>query len=89
MKSQSIAYLLNGSEHVYWILDLEIEVHTQYGLYGVQCLLGVFREPCDNLCQITMFVRHISNFKESTHFYATKNVMGVVAVTMPFPIALA
>jgi hypothetical protein len=27
-KSQSIAYLLNGSEHVYWILDLETEVHS-------------------------------------------------------------
>ena len=28
MKSQSIAYLLNGSEHIYWILDLEDEVHS-------------------------------------------------------------
>ena len=28
MKSQSIAYFLNGSEHVYWILDLEDEVHS-------------------------------------------------------------
>jgi hypothetical protein len=27
-KSQSIAYLLNGSEHMYWILDLETEVHS-------------------------------------------------------------
>jgi hypothetical protein len=27
-KSQSIAYLLNGSEHIYWILDLETEVHS-------------------------------------------------------------
>ena len=27
-KSQSIAYLLNGSEHIYWILDLEDEVHS-------------------------------------------------------------
>ena len=26
-KSQSIAYLLNESEHIYWILDLETEVH--------------------------------------------------------------
>jgi hypothetical protein len=36
MESQSIAYLFNGSEHIYWILDLEGEVHsiwdsTQYG----------------------------------------------------------
>ena len=27
-KSQSIAYLLNGSAHIYWILDLEDEVHS-------------------------------------------------------------
>jgi hypothetical protein len=29
-KSQSIAYLFNGSEHIYWILDLENEVHSIY-----------------------------------------------------------
>jgi hypothetical protein len=28
MKSQSIAYLLIGSAHIYWILDLEGEVHS-------------------------------------------------------------
>ena len=28
VKSLSIAYLLNGSEQVYWILDLEDEVHS-------------------------------------------------------------
>ena len=28
MKSQSSAYFLNGSEHIYWILDLEDEVHS-------------------------------------------------------------
>ena len=33
MKSQSIVYLLNGSGHIYWILDLEMKC-TQYGLYG-------------------------------------------------------
>ena len=27
MQSQSIAYLLHGSEHINWILDLEGEVH--------------------------------------------------------------
>jgi hypothetical protein len=27
-KSHSIAYLLNGSEHIYWILELENEVHS-------------------------------------------------------------
>jgi hypothetical protein len=33
MKSQSIAYLLNGSEHIYWILDLEDEVHSIWDLW--------------------------------------------------------
>jgi hypothetical protein len=34
-KSQSVAYLLNESEHIYWILDLDNEVHPiSYGLYG-------------------------------------------------------
>jgi hypothetical protein len=33
MKSQSIAYLLNGSEHTYWILDLEGEVHSVWDLW--------------------------------------------------------
>ena len=28
MKSQSITYLLSGSAHIYWILDLEGEVHS-------------------------------------------------------------
>ena len=27
-KSQSVAYLLNESEHIYWILDLNNEVHS-------------------------------------------------------------
>jgi hypothetical protein len=32
MKSQSIAYLLIGSAHIYWILDLEGEVHSIWDL---------------------------------------------------------
>ena len=32
MKSKSIAYLLNGSAHICWILDLEGEVHSIWGL---------------------------------------------------------
>ena len=32
MKSQSIAYLLYGSEHIYWIWDLENEVHSIWDL---------------------------------------------------------
>ena len=33
MKSQSLAYLLNGSEHIYWIWTLKVKC-TQYGIYG-------------------------------------------------------
>ena len=33
MNSQSIAYLLNGSEHIYKILDLEGEVHSIWDLW--------------------------------------------------------
>ena len=32
MKSQSIAYLLSGSGDIYWILDLEGEVHSIWDL---------------------------------------------------------
>jgi hypothetical protein len=32
MKSQSIIYLLIGSAHIYWILDLEGEVHSIWDL---------------------------------------------------------
>ena len=33
MKSQSIVYLLNGSDCIYWILDLESEVHSIWVLW--------------------------------------------------------
>ena len=33
MRSQSIAYLLEGSEHISWILDLEGEVHSIWFLW--------------------------------------------------------
>ena len=32
MKFQSIAYLLIGSAHIYWILDFEGEVHSIWDL---------------------------------------------------------
>ena len=32
MRSQSIAYLLNDNEHIYWIWDLEGEVHSIWDL---------------------------------------------------------
>ncbi len=47
MKSQSIAYLLLGSAHIYWILDLEGEVHSIWDLQssGLQeCKGNVFFE---------------------------------------------
>ena len=33
MKSQSIVYLLCGSEHIYWIWDLQGEVHSIWDLW--------------------------------------------------------
>ena len=33
MKSQSIAYLLNGNEHIYRIWDLQDEVHSIWDLW--------------------------------------------------------
>jgi hypothetical protein len=33
MESQSIAYLLLGREHIYWIWDLEGEVHSIWDLW--------------------------------------------------------
>jgi hypothetical protein len=33
MKSKSVVYLLNGREHIYWILDLEGEVHSIWDLW--------------------------------------------------------
>ena len=43
LKSQSIAYLLNGNEDIYWILDLEGEVHSIRDLWisGLQECKGV------------------------------------------------
>jgi hypothetical protein len=44
MKSQPIAYLLNESEHIYWILDLEDEVHSLRVIWasGLQECKGTF-----------------------------------------------
>ena len=33
MKSQSIVYLHHESEHIYWILNLENEMHSVWGLW--------------------------------------------------------
>jgi hypothetical protein len=42
MKSESIAYLLNGSEHIHWILDLKGEMHSLWDLWisGLQKCKG-------------------------------------------------
>ena len=34
MKPQSVAHLHNGNEHIYWILDLEGEVHSIWDLWA-------------------------------------------------------
>ena len=36
MKSQSIANLLTGSAHIYWILDLKVEMHSILGFVDKQ-----------------------------------------------------
>ena len=33
MKSQLVAYLLNGGEHIYWILDFKGEMHSTWDLW--------------------------------------------------------
>ena len=33
MKFQAMAHLFNGSEHIYWIWDLEDEVHSRWDLW--------------------------------------------------------
>ena len=33
MKPQSIAHLINRSKHIYWILDLEDEMHSIWNLW--------------------------------------------------------
>jgi hypothetical protein len=35
MKTKSIVYLLIGSAHIYWIIDLEGEVHSIWDLYSI------------------------------------------------------
>ena len=47
MKSQSIAYLPIGSAHIYWILDLEGEVHSIWDLWSSnlqKCKVNIFFE---------------------------------------------
>ena len=46
IKSQSVVYLRSGSEHIYWILDLEGEVHSIWVIWtsGLQeCKGKLFR----------------------------------------------
>ena len=34
IRSQSIAYLLNKSEHIHWILDIEDEIHSIWVIWA-------------------------------------------------------
>ena len=48
-KFQSIAYILSGSEQVYWILGLEVEVHSTSILqsrWSSRILIGIFFSGC-------------------------------------------
>ena len=40
-KPQSIAYSLNGSEHIYWILDLEDEAHSVWVIWTKEAFRNV------------------------------------------------
>ena len=52
-KSQSIAYLLNRSEHIYWILNLTLKMKcTQYGLYEQAAFKNARVRPEPGLGQI-------------------------------------
>lgn len=37
IKSQSIAYLLGGSKHIHWVLELEGKVHSIWMLWTCGC----------------------------------------------------
>ena len=58
MNSQSTACLLNGNEHIYWILNLEDEVHSIWVIWtsGIQECKGnfIFRSRTE---QTTVFSR--------------------------------
>ena len=44
MKSHSIAYLFNASEHIYWISDLDDEVHSIWDIW--RCGLQKHKGNC-------------------------------------------
>ena len=49
-ESQSIVYLLNGIEHIYWILDLEDEEHSIWVIWTSN--LQGFKDNFIFQCQI-------------------------------------
>jgi hypothetical protein len=51
MKFQSIAYLLNEREHIYWILNLEGEVHLIWDLWISDLRRGRFNVPHEGRSQ--------------------------------------
>ena len=66
MKSQSIAYLPNGSEHIYWILDLEGEMHVLWDLWisGLQECKG------NDLFEVRRMAKNFRSGPENLDFMA-------------------
>jgi hypothetical protein len=64
-KSQSIAYLLNGSEQIYWILDLENEVHSIWVIDIYLCIHHSFlsishnSKQCKYLKRVCYFLNNV------------------------------
>ena len=83
--SLSIAYLLNGSEHIYWSLDLEDEVHSIWVIWT-----SIFQECKGNFIfwcqaeQATIFCRHLKIFD----FFFGRGCPGIVGLWALAPIHL-
>ena len=67
VKSQVIAYFLNGSEHIYWILDLEDEVHSIWATWtsGLEEWKGIFF-PKSGIAGSSFW----SGYENFDHFFA-------------------
>ena len=76
MNSQSIAYLLNENEHIYWILDLEDGVHSIWNLWrsGLQ--------ECKN-ARMQRFFWKMSRTDKT--FQAGPENLDVLAERLPLP----
>ena len=83
MKSQSIVHLLNESDNIYWILDLEDEVHSIWVIWtsGLQEHKGNFFSR-SRVEQATIFGRDMKNFD----FF--EGLLGGAGLRAPAPIHL-